>query len=43
MDSRIPFIDQDELVRIRRQLHMYPELRWDLPNTSALVRAELAP
>lgn len=41
MDSRIPRIDQDDLVRIRRQLHMYPELRWDLPMTSALVREEL--
>ncbi|MBQ8953092.1 MAG: hypothetical protein IJ048_03165, partial [Clostridia bacterium] len=41
MDSRIPFIDQEDLVRIRRQLHMYPELRWDLPRTAALVREEL--
>ena len=41
MDSRIPFIDQNDLVRIRRQLHMYPELRWDLPQTAALVREEL--
>jgi len=41
MDSRIPKIDQEELVRIRRQLHMYPELKWDLPMTAALVRGEL--
>ena len=41
MDKRIPPIDQQDLVRIRRQLHMYPELRWDLPKTSALVREEL--
>lgn len=34
-------IDQEELVRIRRQLHMYPELRWDLPLTAALVKEEL--
>ena len=34
-------LDNDELIRIRRQLHMYPELRWDLPRTAALVRAEL--
>ncbi len=34
-------LDQNDLVRIRRQLHMYPELRWELPMTSALVREEL--
>ena len=34
-------LDQEDLVRIRRQLHMYPELKWDLPMTSALVREEL--
>ena len=34
-------LDQQELVAIRRELHMYPELRWDLDQTSALVRREL--
>ncbi|MBP3720952.1 MAG: amidohydrolase [Clostridia bacterium] len=34
-------LDQEDLVRIRRQLHMYPEMKWDLPRTSALVREEL--
>lgn len=34
-------IDQEELVRIRRRLHMYPELKWDLPMTTALVKEEL--
>ena len=34
-------IDQEELVRIRRRLHMYPELKWDLPMTPALVKEEL--
>lgn len=34
-------LEQGDLVRIRRQLHMYPEVRWDLPLTSALVREEL--
>ena len=34
-------LDQEDLVRIRRRLHMYPELKWDLPLTSALVREEL--
>lgn len=34
-------VDQQELVRIRRELHMYPELGWELPKTSGLVRREL--
>ncbi|MBQ3816292.1 MAG: amidohydrolase, partial [Clostridia bacterium] len=42
MDSRIPPVDQEALVRIRRRLHEYPELGWDLPMTSALVREELS-
>ena len=41
MDFRDAPVDQAELVRIRRQLHMYPELKWDLPRTAALVREEL--
>ncbi len=41
MDYTIAPIDQQELVRIRRELHMYPELRWDLDRTAALVRREL--
>ena len=41
MDYRMAPIDQAELVRIRRQLHMYPELRWELPLTAALVKEEL--
>ena len=41
MDSRIPPIDQEDLVRIRRELHAHPELGWDLTETSALVRREL--
>ena len=41
MDSRIPPIDQEDLVRIRRELHARPELGWDLTETSALVRREL--
>ena len=41
MDPRIPPVDQQDLVRIRRQLHAYPELGWELPMTSALVREEL--
>ncbi len=34
-------VDQGLLVRIRRELHMYPELGWDLNRTTALVRREL--
>ena len=34
-------VSQEELVALRRELHMYPELRWDLDRTSALVRREL--
>ena len=34
-------IDNDYLVSLRRELHMYPELRWELPRTAALVRREL--
>ena len=34
-------LDQAELVRLRRELHMHPELKWDLPLTNALVRREL--
>ncbi|MBQ4193242.1 MAG: amidohydrolase [Clostridia bacterium] len=41
MDSRIPPIDEEDLVRIRRTLHEYPELGWELQKTSALVREEL--
>ena len=41
MDYAIAPINQQELVRLRRELHMYPELRWDLDRTSALVRREL--
>ena len=34
-------IHEEDLVRVRRQLHMYPELGWELTRTSALVQAEL--
>ena len=39
-DFPVP-VDQAELVRLRRELHMYPELRWDLDRTAALVKREL--
>ncbi len=39
--SRDFLIDQDMMVRVRRELHRHPELGWELDNTSALVRREL--
>jgi len=41
MDYTMAPICQEELVKIRRQLHMYPERGWELPLTTALVREEL--
>ena len=41
MDYTIAPICQEELVKIRRQLHMYPERGWELPLTTQLVREEL--
>ncbi len=41
MDYSDVFVDQAWLVGIRRELHMHPELGWDLPMTTALVRREL--
>ena len=35
-------IDADYIVRIRRQLHMYPELEFDLPRTLALATYQAA-
>ena len=34
-------IDSDYIVKIRRQLHMYPETDFDLPRTTALIKREL--
>ena len=41
MDHSCIKIDNDYLISLRRELHMYPELRWDLPRTAALVKREL--
>ena len=35
-------IDQDYIVRIRRELHEYPEIGFDLPRTISVVKRELA-
>jgi len=34
-------VNQDYMVKIRRELHEYPELEFDLPRTIALVKREL--
>ncbi len=34
-------IDNDYIVKLRRELHMYPEVDYDLPKTVALVKREL--
>jgi amidohydrolase len=41
MNCFMPYIDKNYMIRVRRQLHMYPELSFDLPKTLALVRSEL--
>lgn len=41
MEHNSVFIDNEYLVSLRRELHMYPELRWELPRTAALVKREL--
>ena len=41
MDAKQCQVDQEMMVRLRRELHMHPELGWDLDHTTALVRAEL--
>ena len=42
MDYSIAPIDQAELVRLRRELHMYPELRWDLDRRRDFWAANVA-
>ena len=34
-------IDNEYIVKLRRELHMYPEVDYDLPKTVALVKREL--
>ena len=34
-------IDKEYIIKIRRQLHQIPEIRYDLPKTLALIRREL--
>lgn len=41
MDNIMPVVDKDYILALRRELHMHPELQFDLPMTLALVRREL--
>ena len=34
-------VDQEMMVNLRRELHMYPELGWELEKTTSLVRRTL--
>ena len=34
-------IDKDYIIRLRREIHMYSEVDYDLPKTVALVEREL--
>ena len=40
MDA-LKFIDKEYVLNIRHELHMYPEVGFDLPKTTALIRREL--
>ena len=37
----IDLVDKDYILSLRRELHMYPELEFELPKTLALIRREL--
>jgi len=40
--THLPFtVDQDYIIAIRRELHQVPELAFDLPRTTAIVKREL--
>ncbi|MBQ2756917.1 MAG: amidohydrolase [Clostridia bacterium] len=41
MNSLPVTIDKDYILSLRHELHMYPELAFDLPKTTALIRREL--
>ena len=40
-DKVIGSVDKEYILRLRRELHMYPELAFELPKTLALIRREL--
>ena len=33
--------DKDYIIKLRREIHMYPEVDYDLPKTVALIKREL--
>ena len=35
------YADKDYIIRLRREIHMFPEVGFDLPKTTALVKREL--
>jgi len=41
MKNAVMSVDKDYILSLRRELHMYPELGFDLPKTLALIRREL--
>lgn len=41
LTSAIKAVDKEYILSVRRELHMYPELGFDLPKTLALIRREL--
>ena len=41
LQQALAAVDKDYILSIRRQLHMYPEIGFDLPKTQALIRREL--
>lgn len=41
IQNAVMSVDKDYILSLRRELHMYPELAFDLPKTLALIRREL--
>ncbi len=37
----IESVDKEYILSLRRELHMYPELEFELPKTLAVIRREL--
>ena len=38
---KLPQVDLDYIIRIRREIHRHPEIGFDLPNTLKIIRREL--
>ncbi len=41
LTTALQAVDKDYILSIRHELHMYPEVAFDLPKTTALIRREL--